>query len=45
VANQTLRKIIAGKKASRVSNHPLSGEFVVLRFEGLEGVIGVLPRE
>lgn len=44
VANETLRKIIAGKKASRVSNHPLSGEFVVLRFEGLEGVIGVLPK-
>lgn len=44
VANDTLKKLINGKKASRVSNHPLSGEFVVLRFEGLEGVIGVLPK-
>lgn len=43
VANDTLKKLINGKKASRVSNHPLSGEFVVLRFEGLEGVIGIYP--
>lgn len=43
VANDTLKKLINGKKASRVSNHPLSGEFVVLRFEGLEGVIGIFP--
>jgi hypothetical protein len=45
VANQTLRKIIAGKKASLVNDHPLSGDFIVVRFEGLGGVIGVLPRE
>ncbi|MBK8870978.1 MAG: hypothetical protein IPN19_07975 [Elusimicrobia bacterium] len=44
VAHEALKKMIAGKNATQISNHPLSGDFVVMRFEGLEGVIGVFPK-